>query len=86
MKYAWIDPQRRHYPLLVLCEVLSVSLNGYRAWKRGGTPERQRLSDGQLLALIRTIHAEVKGAYGSPRMTEESVRAAFRPARRESSG
>jgi transposase InsO family protein len=31
----------------------------------------QRLSDGQLLALIRTIHAEVKGAYGSPRMTEE---------------
>lgn len=71
MKYAWIDPQRRHYPLLVLCEVLSVSLNGYRAWKRGGTPERQRLSDGQLLALIRTIHAEVKGAYGSPRMTEE---------------
>jgi transposase InsO family protein len=24
-----------------------------------------------LLALIRTIHAEVKGAYGSPRMTEE---------------
>jgi putative transposase len=71
VKYAWIDPQRRHYPLLVLCEVLSVSLNGYRAWKRGGTPERQRLSDGQLLALIRTIHAEVKGAYGSPRMTEE---------------
>jgi putative transposase len=71
VKYAWIDPQRRHYPLLVLCEVLSVSVNGYRAWKRGGTPERQRLSDGQLLALIRTIHAEVKGAYGSPRMTEE---------------
>jgi putative transposase len=71
MKYAWIDPQRRHYPLLVLCEVLSVSLNGYRAWKRGGTPERRRLSDGQLPALLRAIHAEVKGAYGSPRMTEE---------------
>ncbi len=54
-----------------LCEVLSVSLNGYRAWKRGGTLQRRRLSDGQLLALIRTIHAEVKGAYGSPRMTAE---------------
>lgn len=71
MKFAWIDSQRRHYPLLALCEVLSVSLNGYRAWKRGGTPQRRRLCDGQLLALIQSVHAEVKGAYGSPRMTEE---------------
>ncbi len=71
MKFAWIESQRRHYPLSALCEVLSVSLNGYRAWKRGGTLQRRRLSDGQLLALIRTIHAEVKCAYGSPRMTAE---------------
>lgn len=71
MKFAWIESQRRHYPLSALCEVLSVSLNGYRAWKRGGTPQRRRLSDGQLLALIRSVHGEVKGAYGSPRMTEE---------------
>ncbi|WP_088508705.1 IS3 family transposase [Burkholderia ubonensis] len=71
VKFAWIDTQCRQYPLAALCEVLCVSVNGYRAWKRGGTPERQRLSDAQLLTLIRTIHAEVKGAYGSPRMTEE---------------
>lgn len=71
MKFAWIDTQCRQYPLAALCEVLCVSVNGYRAWKRGGTPERQRLTDAQLLTLIRTIHAEVKGAYGSPRMTEE---------------
>ncbi|WP_088579080.1 IS3 family transposase [Burkholderia ubonensis] len=71
VKFAWIDTQCRQYPLAALCEVLCVSVNGYRAWKRGGTPERQRLTDAQLLTLIRTIHAEVKGAYGSPRMTEE---------------
>lgn len=71
MKFAWIDTQCRQFPLAALCEVLCVSVNGYRAWKRGGTPERQRLTDAQLLTLIRTIHAEVKGAYGSPRMTEE---------------
>jgi len=46
-------------------------VNGYRAWKRGATPERQRLTDAQLLTLIRTIHAQYQGAYGSPRMTEE---------------
>ncbi|CAE6860215.1 IS3 family transposase ISRso8 [Paraburkholderia nemoris] len=82
MKYAWIESQCRHYPLSALCEVLSVSLNGYRAWKRGGTPERKRLTDAQLLTLIRSIHAEVKGAYGSPRMTEE-VRARRFPASKE---
>ncbi len=71
MKFAWIDTQCRQYLLAALCEVFCVSVNGYRAWKRGGTPERQRLTDAQLLTLIRTIHAEVKGAYGSPRMTEE---------------
>jgi hypothetical protein len=37
VKYAWIDTQCRQYPLSVLCEVLAVSINGYRAWKRGGT-------------------------------------------------
>jgi len=82
VKFAWIESQRRHYPLLALCEVLSVSLNGYRAWKRGGTLQRRRLSGGQLLALIRTIHAEVKGAYGSPRMTAE-IRSRGFPASKE---
>lgn len=71
MRYAWIDQQVGRYPLSSLCWVLSVSVNGYRAWKRGGTPRRTRLTDTQLLTLIQTIHAQVKGAYGSPRMTEE---------------
>ena len=26
------------YPLPNLCEVLDVSVSGYRAWKRGGKP------------------------------------------------
>jgi putative transposase len=71
VKYAWIDAQRRHYPLALMCEVLAVSLSGWRAWKSGGTPHGKRLSDAQLLALIRSIHAEFKGAYGSPRMLDE---------------
>jgi hypothetical protein len=54
-----------------MCDVLDVSISGYRAWKRGGTPDRKRLTDSQMLALIRAIHAELKGAYGSPRMVRE---------------
>lgn len=71
MKYAWIERHVTHYPLVGLCDTLDVSISGYRAWKRGGRPDRQRLTDDQLLALIRAIHEQFKGAYGSPRMVDE---------------
>lgn len=71
MKYAWIETQRRDYPLPALCTTLAVSISGYRAWRSGGSPNRQRLTDAQLLALMQAIHAELKGAYGSPRMLRE---------------
>jgi transposase InsO family protein len=54
-----------------MCPVLAVSISGYRAWKRGGKADRCRLTDSQMLALIRAIHDELKGAYGSPRMVLE---------------
>lgn len=71
MKYAWIDAQRRDYPLTDMCEVLAVSVSGYRAWRCGGKPDRTRLTDVQAVALIKSIHAEVKGTYGSRRMHRE---------------
>lgn len=71
MKYARIDAQRTRFDLAELCKVLGVSVGGYRACKRGGTPDCQRLSDARLLALIRAIYAELKGPYGGPRMVGE---------------
>ena len=71
MKYAWIDEHRQTYGLTESCAVLDVSISGYQAWKRGGTPDRRWLTDAQMLALIQAIHAELKGAYGSPRMVRE---------------
>jgi putative transposase len=71
VKYAWIAAHRKEFDLTEMCRVLAVSISGYRAWKDGGTPERKRLTDEQMLALIRAIHAELKGAYGSPRITKE---------------
>lgn len=70
MKYAWIDSQRDSYPLQALCEMLGVSTSGYAEWKKCGGPTRW-LSDEQLLALIRAVHAEYRQAYGSPRITAE---------------
>ena len=71
MKYAWIAEQGKLFSLTEMCDVLNVSVSGYRAWKRGGAPNRKRLTGSQMLALIRAIHAELKGAYGSPRMVRE---------------
>lgn len=71
MKYAWIEKHVREWPASTLCKTLGVSLSGWKAWRAGGTSSSDRLSDGQLLALIRMIHAEYRGAYGSPRMHEE---------------
>lgn len=47
-----------------------MSTSGYAAWRRGGQREK-RLSDVQLVALIRAVHVRVRGAYGSPRMWQE---------------
>ena len=71
MKYAWIDAHRDQFTLAELCAVLHVSVSGYRVCKRGGTADRQGLTDTQLLVLIQSIHAELKGAYGSPRKVRE---------------
>jgi putative transposase len=71
VKYAWIDEHRRTYGLAESCAVQGVSSSGYQAWKRGGSPNRKRLTDAQMLALIQAIHAELKGSYGSPRMVLE---------------
>ena len=71
MKYAWIDGHRGEFELAELCAALSVSTSGYRSWKHGGSPKRKRLTDAQMLALIRAIDRQWKNAYGSPRMVRE---------------
>ncbi|HOM13284.1 MAG TPA: IS3 family transposase, partial [Rubrivivax sp.] len=66
-----IDAQRREYPLPEMCEVLAVSLSGCRGWRRGGKPDRVRLTDPLAVALMKSVPAEVKAAYGSRRMHRE---------------
>jgi transposase InsO family protein len=82
MRYAWIDTQRTEYGLDKMCRALDISESGCRAWKRGGEPERKRLRDSQMLVLIQSVHAEFKGAYGSPRMVREMRERGF-PASKE---
>jgi putative transposase len=78
VKYAWIERHRSLYPLSLMCTLLTVSVNGFRAWLRGGSGNHERAREAQLVVMMRAIHAEVKCAYGSPRMYDELRARGFR--------
>ena len=74
MKYAFIDRNRRHWPISKLCEMLEVSPSGFYQHtqrKINPRPYPLRISNDALLANIKAIHAEVKGEYGWPRIWKE---------------
>lgn len=74
MKYAFIEHNRRYWPVSVLCEVLEVSPSGYHQRRQRTAhdkPHRSRVSNDALLAQVKAIHTQVKGEYGWPRMWKE---------------
>jgi putative transposase len=74
VKYAFIERNRRLWPVSVLCEVLEVSSSGYHQRRQRTAqvkPHRGRVSNDALLAHIKGIHTQVKGEYGWPRMWKE---------------
>lgn len=77
MKYAWIEGERDVYPLPGTCPTLGVGRSGYRARRRVGRTKGHRVNNEQLLAVVRALHAEIKGAYGSQRMVKDIRRRGF---------
>ena len=70
MRYACIHRRRIHYPVNMMCTVLRVSRRGYYAWRV--RPESRRTHcNRQLMQVIRHVHAESDGTYGSPRIHAE---------------
>ena len=82
MRYAFIERHRTVWPIVTQCRVLKVSVSGYTQYRarqkkavgEGPSPAKPgsgRLSDTALLAHIRAILFEMKGAYGWPRIWRE---------------
>lgn len=72
MKYAFIDREKVHYPVLVQCRVLGVHRSGYYAWarkRRLGLEGKRATENAKLVAAIEQIHQETDARYGSPRVT-----------------
>jgi transposase InsO family protein len=69
------------FPVSVMCEVFKVSRSGYYAWLR--RPESKRkVEDTALSLVIKEIHKESNGEYGSPKVHEELRRRGTRCGRK----
>lgn len=70
MKYAWIESQRHHYSVTMMCQLLGVSRSG---WYRSVGPEAwsRRRSDQRLVEEIRQRQHKHRGRYGRRRMSLE---------------
>ena len=65
-----IERCREAFPVRLMCRCLRVSAGGYYGW-RDRPSSRRKQSNKQLLARIRSLHAESDGVFESPRMWEE---------------
>lgn len=70
MRYAFIRAHERIFPVRTMCRVLDVSRSGYYAAQQRRMSSRAQ-QDLQLRVQIRSIHAESKKRYGSPRIHSE---------------
>lgn len=77
MKYAFIQRHLEIWPISIQCSVLGVSTRGFHDYvlRQKSTPaigvQVGRVHDMALLAHIKAIHAETRGAYGWPRIWRE---------------
>lgn len=67
MKFAFINQHRDCWPVEMMCRVLAVSRSGYFAW-RSRPPSNRRQRAAELTEQIRTLHAQHRRVYGSPRV------------------
>jgi putative transposase len=72
VRFQFIDAEKAHHSLRVLCRCLRVSHSGFHAWQK--RPESARAKrDRQLKVLVHASFVASKGRYGSPRIHEDLV-------------
>ena len=67
MRFEFIEVEKAHYPVRMLCRVLSVARSGYYAWQK--RPESQHSREDKALAVKLKVFYQVnREVYGSPRL------------------
>jgi putative transposase len=70
MKYQFMQQQRPHFALSLMCRVLQVTRSAYYAWLQR-VPSAWAQQDQQLTPQIEAIHKQSRRSYGSPRVYVE---------------
>ena len=64
-----MDRAKKAYPVSLLCRVLGVSRSGYYTWQADSRKDYRQEND-KLILLVRQIHQESDGTYGTRRMAK----------------
>src|SRR5262245_47133237 len=80
-KYKFVAAHASEYPVTMLCRVLGLARSGYYAWRQRSLTAREE-RDEQLTSQIRTIFADSRRTYGSPRVHAELQAQGVRTARK----
>jgi len=67
MRFAFVDAEKAHYPVEVLCDVLGVSRSGFYAWKLR-SPSARTTRRAHLAVEIAAVYKKNNRRYGSPRI------------------
>ena len=68
--FRFIDAERAHLPVSLLCRMLEISRSGYYAW-RERPPSRRSHQDAALAEKVREVHERSRETYGYPRVHAE---------------
>jgi transposase InsO family protein len=74
--FAFVHLQKAEFPVKILCAVCQVSASGYYDWavRLAAGPRPTEVAETDLVERIRLVHAESRGRYGEPRVTEQLAR------------
>ena len=79
-RYRFIEAQRDHYPVRLLCRLVAVPASGYYAWQQAQPPSAGRLEPAWEIALVKAFGAH-KRCYGTRRLRVELRRKGHRVGR-----
>ena len=80
MRYRFIQAEKAHYPVGILCQMFGVARSGFYAWCRRPTSVRAR-ENQRLVTHIRACYQASRGRYGSPRIHQDLQAQGFRVGR-----
>jgi len=70
VRFCFVQAEKAHYPVRLLCRCLEVSRSGFYAWTKRKLSDRAR-EDVQIGAQVTAAHAASRRTYGSPRVLRD---------------